>query len=256
MGELPEIPTARTLAEEMIPNPLRTWFVDVAHHAFPPLAMPTAPALVSLSAVIGRRLGIRPNPYSDSLVVANTWCAIVALPGALKSYAIAKGTRLLRTMAATSRDRFQTEKFMSQANIAGLQAEVEGLKSKMKQSARGKTSESMELLKIMLADKLQELDTAEPTERRYWVADTTPEKLADLLRENPQGLLVSYDELPGWLGELEKPGREGARSFYLAEWEGTSSHYVDCIQRGTTYLPGVCLAVLGGIQPDRLRHQI
>ncbi len=109
----------------------------------------------------------------------------------------------MKRLAATSRDRFQTEEFMSQANIASLQAEVKALKTKMEQSAKGKPIESMESLREMLADKLQELETAEPTERRYWVADTTPEKLADLLRQNPQGLLVSYDELSGWLGELE-----------------------------------------------------
>jgi hypothetical protein len=114
----------------------------------------------------------------------------------------------------------------------------------------------VEDLKSKLADTLRALESGHPMERRYWVADSTPERLADLLKDNPNGLLVSYDELAGWLGDMEKPGREGARAFYLAAWEGNTKHYVDRVGRGTSYLPAICLSVMGGIQPDRLRRHI
>jgi putative DNA primase/helicase len=216
--------------------------------------MVAAPALVGIAAVIGRKVGIRPWLFSDYVVVPNLWGCIVARPASMKSYAIDQAIRPLKRLAATARERFQAGVVADAAHVMALEAEVEGLKSQMKQLA--KKGASMGDLEVQLAQKLQELESTRPVERRYWVADSTPEKLADLLRENPTGLLVSYDELAGWLGEMEKQGREGSRAFYLAAWEGTGDHYVDRVQRGSNYIPAVCLSVIGGIQPDRLRRHI
>jgi putative DNA primase/helicase len=157
-------------------------------------------------------------------------------------------------LAATAHDRFQAEVVKDKAYLFALEAEVDGVKSQMKQSAKKGTG--MGNLEELMASKLQELENAHPVERRYWVADSTPEKLGDLLKENPNGLAVIYDELAGWLAEMEKPGHEGARAFYLTAWEGKSDHYVDRVGRGTNYIPAVCLSVMGGIQPDRLRRHI
>ena len=52
--------------------------------------------------------------------------------------------------------------------------------------------------------------------------DATTEKLHEILNENPAGVFVVRDELTGWLGELDKPGREGERAFYLQAWNGDS----------------------------------
>jgi hypothetical protein len=216
--------------------------------------MVAAPALVAVGAVIGRKLAIRPWLFSDYAVVPNLWGCIVARPASMKSYAIEQAIKPLKRLAATAHDRFQAEVAQGTAHLFALEAAVEGLKARMRQVA--KKGGDMGDLEQRVTAKLQELELARPVERRYWVSDSTPEKLADLLKDNPQGLLVSYDELAGWLGEMEKQGREGSRAFYLAAWEGSGDHYVDRIQRGSNYLPAVCLSVIGGIQPDRLKRHI
>lgn len=138
--------------------------------------------------------------------------------------------------------------------MLALEAEIDGLKARMRQQAKkGNATEGME---AQVADKLQASERERPAERRYWVTDSTPEKLGDLLKDNPNGLLVSYDEVAGWLGEMERQGREGSRAFYLAAWEGTGDYYVDRIGRGSSYLPAICLSVMGGIQPNRLRRYL
>ena len=47
--------------------------------------------------------------------------------------------------------------------------------------------------------------------RRYVVNDSTVEALADLLVENPWGLLVYRDEVHGLLCSMDRQGQEGAR---------------------------------------------
>jgi hypothetical protein len=92
--------------------------------------------------------------------------------------------------------------------------------------------------------------------RRYYTQDPTIEKLGELLRENPRGLLVQRDELAGWLRTLDKPGREGDREFYLEGWDGKGSYTVDRIKRRTVNIPCHTISVFGGTQPGKLRAYI
>ena len=82
--------------------------------------------------------------------------------------------------------------------------------------------------------------------------DATIEKIAEILRDNPDGLLLYRDELMGWLRSLDKAGREADRAFYLEAWNGNGSFSVDRIGRGSLHVPAVCVSVLGGIQPGPL----
>jgi hypothetical protein len=95
-----------------------------------------------------------------------------------------------------------------------------------------------------------------PTRRRLIANDPTFEALHAILSENPVGVLLVRDELAGWLVSLDKPGREGERQFFLESWNGDRSFTVDRIGRGTIHVPALCLSVLGGIQPGRLRQYL
>jgi len=70
--------------------------------------------------------------------------------------------------------------------------------------------------------------------------------------ENPRGLLVYRDELSGWIASLDRADRPGDRAFFLEAWQGSGSHYVDRIGRGSQYVPALAASVLGGIQPCKL----
>jgi putative DNA primase/helicase len=95
-----------------------------------------------------------------------------------------------------------------------------------------------------------------PAQKRLLIGDSTFEKLHEILSENPAGVLSVRDELIGWLGEMEKPGRESERGFYLQAWNGDAGFSVDRIGRGTVYVPHVCLSLIGNIQPPRLRNYL
>nr|MDP9476486.1 YfjI family protein [Actinomycetota bacterium] len=99
-------------------------------------------------------------------------------------------------------------------------------------------------------------DPEEPKPKRYKTEDPTIEKLAELLIDNPRGLLVHRDELSGWLRSLDKQGREADRAFYLESWNGTGSFEIDRIARGSLYVPALCVSILGGIQPGPLRSYV
>ena len=92
-----------------------------------------------------------------------------------------------------------------------------------------------------------------PPRPRLIVNDPSVEKLVEIARDNPRGLLLERDELAGWLAALSKSGKEGDRQFYLEANSGKKSFTQDRIGRGTVDCPPLALSIIGGIQPGPLR---
>ena len=94
----------------------------------------------------------------------------------------------------------------------------------------------------------------EPLKPRLWVADITIEKAAELLANRPGGLLVYRDELSGWLASMGRyTGGNGAdRAFWLETYNGDRFR-CDRKNAGEIDIPHAAAAVLGGIQPDRVK---
>jgi len=171
----------------------------------------------------------------------------------MKSNAEAEALSPLRVLAARATERYGNEQLCWEARSAEINAEIDAIKRQMAKAA-GK--EDMTGLKGQLTSRQRELRDEHPRERRYMTQDATVEKLGELLIENPRGLLVCRDELAGWLCTLDKPGREGDREFYLESWNGTGDYTFDRIGRGTVHVPAVCLSIVGGIQPGKLKRYV
>ncbi len=242
----PEVPT---MPAEMIPEPLRPWIDDVAERLCVHREYIAVPALVSLGAVIGRKVGIHPKQFDDWLEVPNLWGAPVGPPSSKKSPAIAAGTAPLERLAALAAEAHIAAKAEREADAEIIRLEIEALK---KQARRANPADFRDELQA----KIGELEKNEVPERRYLTNDGTIEKIAELLNTNPRGLLVKRDELIGLLRTCDKPGHETDRAFYLEAWNGKSRHSIDRIGRGTLHVPALTLSVLGGIQPGLLASYV
>lgn len=243
LGELPpESPAVPTLAPELLPEPLRPWLEDVAGRVCVPLDMAAVPAIVGLAAIVGRQVGIEPEPLDAWTVTPNLWGAIVARPGLFKTYVLSEGLSPLHRLAERAREAFEEAATRNEARRLAAESRLAAAKK------RGKESE------ILAA--LEDVRAAKVTARRYVTQDPTTEKLGEILRDNPRGVLLARDELAGWLRTLDRPGREGDRELYLESWNGDGSFTVDRIGRGTLHIPSLCLSIVGGIQPGKLRQYV
>jgi len=251
--ELPASASTPTLPDEFIPEPLRTWMCDMADISRLPLEMIAAPAIVGLGAIIGRSIGIRPWNFNDFIVAPNLWGCVVSRPGWMKSFAVAEGLKPIGRLAAAAHDDYEVERESAEAKTAVIESVMDDLKRRMRAAAKDDDDVKMTELQGKFLGKVKELKEASPTERRYMTHDATIEKLAELLRDNPKGMLVVRDELYGLLRSFEKSGRENDRQFYLEGWDGTGSFTSDRIARGTIHVPALTLSIIGSIQPGRLR---
>ncbi len=258
---LPQPLAVPTLPAELLPPPLRPWLLDVAERASIPLEFVAAPAIVGLGAAVGRGIGIQPARFDDFIVVPNLWGGIVGPPGWLKTHAVQEALRPLTRLEAEGHRQYDADRLARAALIDRIDAEIAALKEQMRKAARpGKPSDpgvaDLAALETELRRKLAEREQVAVGPRRFITQDATVEKLGELLKTNPRGLLVLRDELAGWLRTLDKPGREGDREFYLESWNGTGSYTFDRIGRGTIYIPAVCISIVGSIQPGKLRSYI
>jgi len=95
-----------------------------------------------------------------------------------------------------------------------------------------------------------------PTLQRVIVSDTTIEKLAEILEDNPRGTLVARDELAGWIGSFTKyKGKQGGSD--VPNWleinrGGTLIVDRKTGDRKTLFVKCASASVTGGIQPGVL----
>lgn len=243
------LPPVQPFDLELLPQALRNWVADIAERMQCPPDFTAVGAVVALSSVIGARAVVKPKARDDWAVVPNLWGAIVGRPGVMKSPALSEVMKPLQRLEKAERELWQAahDAWELDCKVAGL-ADVAN-----ERSAKGLAAKDPAAARELL----RPTDTPpEPTRRRYVVNDATVEKLADLLVTNEWGTLVYRDEMHGLLCSMDKQGQEGARGFYLTGYDGNQGHAVDRIGRGESYVPRVCLAMLGGIQPGKVQSYV
>lgn len=245
----------------LLPEPLRAWIMDEAERMPCPPDFIAAPAIVIAGSIIGARCAVKPKAKDDWLIIPNIWGGNVGLPSAKKSPAAGSAMKPLDKLIAQAIEKHSNEMKEFEAQNVMFAAEKEALEHNIKakvrakysdpRSSNGSNSSTVEGLVAELR-QLQEQAPLRPIQRRYKTNDTTVEKLGELLRDNPNGLLVQRDELMGLLSSWEREDRQGDRAFFLEAWNGTDSFDTDRIGRGSICIPNLCVSIFGGIQPDKL----
>ena len=244
-----DLPPVAPFHMELLPDELREWIADIAHRMQQPPDFAAASAIVALSSLVGARAVIRPKQYDDWEVVPNLWGLIVGRPGMLKSPAIKQTHAPLHRLEAAERKQYAQEMEGWELDCKVIKLQNEQAETKAKKLASTDPHAARALLQPAPMPPA-------PTMRRYIVNDATVEKLGEILQQNPWGVLAFRDELAGLLSGMDKQGQEGSRAFYLQAYDGNQGYTFDRIMRGETYIPRVCLAMFGGIQPSKLQEHI
>lgn len=238
------MPAVATFSFDLLPAGLRSWIKDIADRTQCPPDFPGVGAMVGLASLIGRKIRIRPKRQDDWTVVPNLWGAVIGRPGVMKSPALkAVMNPLWRIEGEAKQDfteairQFEATKLVAKETIrSGGRRIQEAMKNggDPEAVARGIINQS---------------EVEAPARRRCVVNDSSYEKLGEIHSENENGFLKYRDELVGLLRSLDKEGQECARSFYIESWDGDGHYDFDRISRGNIEVKGLCLSVLGGIQP-------
>ena len=235
----------------LLPEVLRAWVMDEAERMPCPPDFIAAAALVALGSIIGARCAIKPKARDPWQIVPNLWGGIVGDPSAKKSPAWGVALKPMDRLIANAQEAHKAEFGEYETAKVVFEARKDAIENNIKQAARNAKKGDPAVFARDLRTHSDQAPVA-PTLRRYKTNDSTVEKLGELLRENPAGLLVLLDELVGLIATWEKEGREGDRAFFLEGWNGNQSFDSDRIGRGHIAVPNLCVSIFGGIQPDKL----
>lgn len=242
------LPQVEKFIPELLPDAFRDYVMDVADRQQAPPDFAAVTALCGIAATIGNRVRIRPKQNDDWEVVPNLWGAIVGRPSAMKSPAMQAALGPIYAITDDLREKWEEELKSAEIDdaLSGLDAKdakkkaEKALKSGDRDGARG-------ILESLAGD-----DDDEPPCPRIVVNDATVEKLGELLNENPRGILLIRDELPGFLARMESEEHQSERAFYLEAFNGDGRFTYDRIGRGTVHIEHCTVSIIGGVQPSRI----
>ena len=204
---------------EALPEPVRDFVREGAIALGVEAAFVALPALATVAGCIGatRVLELKRTWQEPP----SLWTALIADSGTVKTPAWELATKPVYRVQAEHRARYRRELAEHQAQLAGKKR----------------------------ADKAP----AEPVYQRIITSDTTIEKLASILEENPRGLLVSNDELGAWLGSFTRYKPKGASD--LPQWLSMHRGGPVIHDRKTgpsVYVERGVVSITGTIQPGTL----
>jgi hypothetical protein len=250
--KLPDpLPSVPTFNPALLPIAVREWCEDSADALQVPLDFTAIPAMIALAGTIGRRVGMAMKRHARWIEMPMLWGCVVGRPSSGKSPALSPARKMLERLATEERKAYEAEQrdFDARAMIA------DASKANAKKAIQAALKKGDKLAAESAADDAL-FDDDPPTEPRILVNDATVEKLGELLKANPRGLVQYRDELAGWLANLDREGREGDRAFWLECWNGTGTFTVDRIGRGTIPIEACAMSILGGMQPGKLAEYV
>lgn len=237
---------------DLLPDSLRSHVADISERMQCPPDYVAVSLIVALSGAIGRRIGIYPKQKDDWIVVPNLWGGLVGRPSAMKTPTLAEAIKPLKRLEIEAFKDYEKKLEDHEITIQMLKLSKEDAQRKAKDAIKkGNSTQARHLL-----ENKELIPPDEPTRTRFIVNDSTIEKLGELLKENPDGLLLVRDELSGWLKTIDREDRSNDRAFYLEAFNGTGSYTYDRIGRGTIDIPAVTLSIIGTLQPSKLAPYI
>ena len=225
------MPAAEPFPLDALPDPLKQ-FVMAASASFPcPPDFVALPCLAVAAGAIGRSVALQiKESWSES---PSLYVAFCSPPGSTKSAALKVAIRPLMEIQEDELDRHQ------------LAVSVAKATKRSEDEARKK------------AGKAAETDLVLPKLLRTMVSDTTVEKLAVILSENPRGVTMIHDELTAWLDGMGqyKQGGGNDRQFFLSAWAGAAVSIDRKNQENGVplFLSHPSLSIAGAMTPDMLR---
>lgn len=234
----------------LLPASLAPWAEDICERVQCPPDFIGVAIMTALGSAIGRKVAVRPQEQTDWMEYANAWAMLIGRPGVLKSPAMEAALAPLKRLQALEAEKH--DRAMQEFERA---KQMHKLKTEAAEKAARARLKDRSIADV--ADLLNVDEPEAPTLRRYIANDTTAEALGELLRQNPDGLLVYRDEIVSLLKTLDREEYAAARGFYLTAWSGSSGYTFDRIGRGLNlHIPAACISMLGSTQPGRIAEYL
>jgi hypothetical protein len=257
-----DTPPVQALQTELIPEPFRAWLADVSHRMQTPGDFAAVSSMVIVGSLIGAGCSIKPKRLDDWEVIPNVWGACIGRPSmVLKTPSMKEPMQLLERLQAEYGEQFEQDKAGAEFDGLANKAMLDDVKGQLSKAAKGAGKDravNSDDLQKLKADYLQlsESTILEATRRLFKTNETSIQSMTLLQTQNERGILVFRDELTGLLVKWDREDGADERAYFLEGWNGDGSYTDVKIGRGITDAKSICISLLGGIQPDKLKRYL
>ncbi|CAA9889642.1 conserved hypothetical protein [Candidatus Methylobacter favarea] len=169
--------------------------------------------------------------------------------------------QLLERLQAEYGEQFEKDKAGAEFDGLANKAMLDDVKGQLSKTAKGAGKDravNPDDLQKLKADYLQlsESSIPEATRRLFKTNETSIQSMTLLQTQNERGILVFRDELTGLLVKWDREDGADERAYFLEGWNGNCSYTDVKIGRGITDAKSICISLLGGIQPDKLKRYL
>ncbi|HUT89809.1 MAG TPA: DUF3987 domain-containing protein [Thermoguttaceae bacterium] len=228
-------PAWKPFPTKVLPEPIRGYVQAGSHAMKCDQAYIALPLLAGLASAIGatRRITLKPGWHEPAVV----WAGVVAESGTMKSPAQALALDPLRRAQEWQLEQIPELEAQFVRDKALYDADYQNWKCKGR--AKGEPP----------PEKPQE-----PRVDRYVVNDITIEALAEILSDNPRGVLAACDELAAWLGAFDqyRSGRGSDAPKWLSIHRAEGLIVDRKTGKKTIFVKRAAVSVAGSIQPKTL----
>ncbi|MEW6257784.1 MAG: DUF3987 domain-containing protein [Pseudomonadota bacterium] len=224
---------------------LAKWAADTARSTSAPSDYVAVAFLALAGGVLGNaRWPEARSGWSEPPIL---WTALVGDPSAGKSPAMGRVTALADEIEAELARRHEAS--MRDYERASVIAKI--TRDQWEAQVKAAIKNTPGLPPVHMPAEAEE--PVKPLRGQLVVGDATTEKLAHLAAGNPQGMLMTRDELAGWLSSLGRyGGGDTDRAFYLECYGGRSFNLNRVKLDAPLYIRHLTIGALGSIQPERL----
>jgi hypothetical protein len=243
---------APVFTRNMAPTVITDRAFDLADLMGASPGMCALPLIVIAAAALGNEHTIQPTPDFDYVERPTLWGATVAKPGQVKSPILKSALQALDPIAAEWRReddvkwaRYKTAETLYQKQMSDWKKDHSSFGDPLR-AGEGRP---------------MPVEPVKPAYRKLTFGDATLERVGELLRDNPRGMLAVYDELTSMLGGFDsyrggsnRGGRTKVskdRSAFLSAHSGIENHTVDR-KSGDIIIPRWQFSVLGNLTTHKL----
>ncbi|MFC3053226.1 DUF3987 domain-containing protein [Kordiimonas pumila] len=231
---------------EIFPPALADWVIKTARSKSSPIDYVAATVLTGCASLIGSSRRVSPwVGWKEPIIL---WSMLVGSPSAGKSPAMDPVLSVLCTIEGDSLTDHAEALRLYETN----KMEADLVRSAWERKAKDAVDAGGSPPILPVAAKAPDM----PVRKRLTVRDATIEALLAALKGQPKGLLMVRDELAGWFASFDRySGSKGGDRALWLEAYGGRPYTLDRVKNGGTpfHIPSLAIAVIGGIQPDRLQ---
>jgi Protein of unknown function (DUF3987) len=195
---------------DVLPKPLAPVIRDAAACKSAPVGYVASSLLSVAGGLIGTSRTI--NPSYGWFEPPTLWMMIVGAPSSNKSPAMDVCSEALSDLEAELNTDYDALKEAYNKLIQVYEAQEKAWKELTKKAVKDGDSPPEKPEGMVKPEK--------PCMKRLMLASATIEQIAELLQQNPRGLMVVRDEMAGLLMNLERYGSGTDRQFYIESYGG------------------------------------